>query len=181
MLSQLQNMLENMQMAGGGQMTRRAKVGDRGAGEAGLDDRAAARPDGQDVPRAAAGERRFAGAEANHRRSKSEQEKLSDELSADDEEGGSWRRWRQALRRAQDAMDEAADELGQRRTGQAGENQQKAIDELRKGGEAVAKQLLQQMQAQGAIGAGPRASARARTRIRSGGRNRRLGRRSAAR
>ncbi|MEQ1755950.1 MAG: TIGR02302 family protein [Micropepsaceae bacterium] len=55
-----------------------------------------------------------------------------------------------ALKRAQDAMDNAADQLGSGDLGPAGQSQQKAIDEMRKGGQALAQQLLQQMAGQGA-------------------------------
>lgn len=55
-----------------------------------------------------------------------------------------------ALKRAQDAMDDAADQLGSGDLDQAGKSQQKAIDELRKGGQALAQQLMQQMAGQGA-------------------------------
>lgn len=55
-----------------------------------------------------------------------------------------------ALKRAQDAMDDAADQLGAGDLGPAGQSQQKAIDEMRKGGQALAQQLLQQMAGQGA-------------------------------
>jgi hypothetical protein len=54
-----------------------------------------------------------------------------------------------ALTRAQDAMDQATDQLGTGELGSAGDSQQQALDEMRKGGEALAKQLLQQMAGQG--------------------------------
>jgi hypothetical protein len=50
-----------------------------------------------------------------------------------------------ALKRAQDAMDDAADQLGGGDLPQAGQSQQKAIEELRKGGQSLAQQMLQQM------------------------------------
>lgn len=55
-----------------------------------------------------------------------------------------------ALKRAQDAMDDAADQLGGGDLPQAGQSQQKAIEELRKGGQSLAQQMLQQMAGQGA-------------------------------
>jgi len=54
-------------------------------------------------------------------------------------------------------MARAAEDLAQGRLGSAGESQQKAIDQLRRGGQAVAQQLLQQMARQGGMmkGDGP--------------------------
>jgi hypothetical protein len=83
---------------------------------------------------------------------KSEQEKLSDELTSIIKQAGQGQgksEASEALKRAQDSMDDASDRLGTGTLGSAGESQQKAIDELRKGGEAIAKQLIQQMAGQG--------------------------------
>ncbi|NOT40383.1 MAG: TIGR02302 family protein [Alphaproteobacteria bacterium] len=150
LLSQLQDMLENMQMAGGGQMTGEQKsatealekLGQMIARQRALMDKTF-REQQQALE---SGVKKPSGL-------KGEQEKLSDELSAMMKKAGPGE-MAQAMRRAQDAMDDAADKLANGELGSAGENQQKAIDELRKGGEAVAKQLLQQMQAQGAVGPG---------------------------
>ncbi len=150
LLSQLQDMLENMQMAGGGQMTGEQKsateslekLGQMIARQRALMDKTF-REQQQALE---SGVKKPSGL-------KGEQEKLSDELSTMMKKAGPGE-MAQTLRRAQDAMDDAADKLANGELGSAGENQQKAIDELRKGGEAVAKQLLQQMQAQGAIGPG---------------------------
>ncbi|MFM9865415.1 MAG: DUF4175 family protein, partial [Micropepsaceae bacterium] len=150
LLSQLQDMLENMQVAGGGQMTGEQKsateslekLGQMIARQRALMDKTF-REQQQALE---SGVKKPSGL-------KGEQEKLSDELSALMKKAGPGE-MAQAMRRAQDAMDDAADKLANGELGSAGENQQKAIDELRKGGEAVAKQLLQQMQAQGAAGPG---------------------------
>lgn len=150
LLSQLQDMLENMQMAGGGPMSGEQKsateslekLGQMIARQRALMDKTF-REQQQALE---TGTKKPSGL-------KGEQEKLSDELSAMMKKAGPGE-LSQTLRRAQDAMDDAADKLANGELGSAGENQQKAIDELRKGGEAVAKQLLQQMQAQGAIGPG---------------------------
>jgi hypothetical protein len=76
------------------------------------------------------------------------QEKLSNDLSPVIKQAGP-SDTATALKRAQDSMDEAADQLGAGKLSDAGQSQQKAIDELRRGGEAIAKQLLQQMGGQG--------------------------------
>lgn len=150
LLSQLQDMLENMQMAGGGQMTGEQKSATESLEKLGqMIGRQRALMDKtfrEQQQALESGVKKPSGL-------KSEQEKLSNELSAMMKKAGPGEMG-QALRRAQDAMDDAADKLANGELGSAGENQQKAIDELRKGGEAVAKQLLQQMQAQGAVGPG---------------------------
>ena len=56
-----------------------------------------------------------------------------------------------ALKRAQDAMDSASDSLGTGDQGPAMKSQQRAIDSLRKGGQALAQQLMQQMTGAGAM------------------------------
>jgi hypothetical protein len=151
LLAQLQDMLENMQMAGGGQMTGEQKSATEALEKLGqMIARQRALMDKTFREQQQALE---SGAAKKPSGLKAEQEKLSDELSAMMKKAGPGE-MAQALRRAQDAMDDAADKLASGELGSAGENQQKAIDELRKGGEAVAKQLLQQMQAQGAIGPG---------------------------
>ncbi len=150
LLAQLQDMLENLQVAGGGQMTGEQKsatealekLGQMIAKQRALMDKTF-REQQQALE---SGVKKPSGL-------KGEQEKLSDELSAMMKKAGPGDT-AQALKRAQDAMDEAAGKLASGELGEAGADQQKAIDELRKGGEAVAKQLLQQMQAQGAIGPG---------------------------
>jgi hypothetical protein len=151
MLAQLQDMLENMKAAGGGQMTgsqksatdQLEKLGQMIAKERSLMDKTF-REQQQAIDN---------GTPKKPSPLKGEQEKLSDELTAMIKKAGQGE-LAQALRRAQDAMDDAADKLASGDLGDAGDNQQKAIDELRKGGEAVAKQLIQEMQAQGAVGQG---------------------------
>jgi len=150
MLAQLQDMLENLQVAGGGQMTGEQKsatealekLGQMIAKQRALMDKTF-REQQQALE---SGVKKPSGL-------KGEQEKLSDELSAMMKKAGPGD-ITQALKRAQEAMDDAAGKLASGELGEASGDQQKAIDELRKGGEAVAKQLLQQMQAQGVIGPG---------------------------
>ena len=153
MLSQLQNMLENMQAMGQGQMSPEQKsatdalekLGSMIARQRALMDKTFRESQANDD----------AGRPNKPSALKNDQAKLSDELTAiiKGTKQGSEETAR-ALTRAQDAMDQATDELGSGKLGNAGEAQQKAIDELRKGGEAIAKQLIQQMQAQGAAGTG---------------------------
>lgn len=153
MLSQLQNLLENMQAMGQGQMSPEQKsatdalekLGSMIARQRALMDKTFRENQANDE----------AGKPNKPSALKSDQAKLSDELTAiikQTKQGAE--ETSRALTRAQDAMDEAADQLGSGKLGSAGGNQQKAIDELRKGGEAIAKQLIQQMQAQGAMGPG---------------------------
>jgi uncharacterized protein (TIGR02302 family) len=148
MLSQLQNMLENMQAMGAGQMSPEQKaaadalekLGSMVARQRSLMDKTFREKQATDeTPERA---KKPSGL-------KGEQEKLSDELTPVLKKATPNDQVAAALRRAQDAMDQAAEDLGSGKLGAAGENQQKAIDELRKGGEAIAKQLIQQMQAQG--------------------------------
>jgi hypothetical protein len=150
MLAQLQDMLENLQVAGGGQMTGEQKSATEALEKLGqmiakqralMDKTFREQQQAQEL-----GVKKPSGL-------KGEQEKLSDELSAMMKKAGPGD-IAQALKRAQEAMDNAAEKLASGDLGDASGDQQKAIDELRKGGEAVAKQLLQQMQAQGAIGPG---------------------------
>ena len=56
-----------------------------------------------------------------------------------------------ALKRAQEAMDSASDSLGTGAQGAAMKSQQRAIDSLRKGGQALAQQLMQQLTGAGAM------------------------------
>lgn len=155
MLSQLQNVLENMAM-GGGQMSGEQKaqtqalekLGEMMARQRSLMDKTFREKQANDEafrpPRPSP--------------LKGEQEKLSDELTAIIKQAsGQDAETTKALRRAQDAMDDASDQLGSGQLGDAGDSQQKALDEMRKGGEAIAKQLLQQMAGQGQMmpGDGP--------------------------
>lgn len=150
LLSQLQDMLENMQMAGGGQMTGEQKSATEALEKLGQmigKQRALMDKTFREHQQALeSGVKKPSGL-------KSEQDKLSDELGAMMKKAGPGD-IAQALKRAQEAMDNAADKLASGELGDASGDQQKAIDELRKGGEAVAKQLLQQMQAQGQVGPG---------------------------
>ena len=82
---------------------------------------------------------------------KGAQEKLSDELSPIIKQMSRSKEMADALKRAQDAMDDASDELGAGDLGPAVKSQQRAIDELRKGGRAMAQQLMQQMTGSGAM------------------------------
>jgi uncharacterized protein (TIGR02302 family) len=151
LLSQLQDMLENMQVAGTGPMSGEQKSATEALEKLGqmiAKQRALMDKTFREQQQALE-----SGAAKKPSSLKSEQEKLSNELTAMIKKAAPGE-MAQALRRAQDAMDDAADRLASGELGDAGENQQKAIDELRRGGEAVAKQLLQQMQAQGTIGAG---------------------------
>lgn len=154
MLSQLQNMLENLQTTGGGQMSPEQKaatealekLGSMIAQQRSLMDKTFREQEANKASPAKTGKPSAL---------KGEQEKLSDELTPVMKKAGSGEEIANALRRAQDAMDQAADDLGNGKHGAAGQAQQKAIDELRKGGEAAAKQLLQQMDPRGATMAGP--------------------------
>ncbi|MEQ1864764.1 MAG: TIGR02302 family protein [Micropepsaceae bacterium] len=154
MLSQLQNMLENLQPMGGGKMSPEQKaatealekLGSMIAQQRGLMDKTFREREANKSTPAKIGKPSPL---------KGEQEKLSDELTPVMKKAAQNEEIANALRRAQDAMDQAADDLGNGKHGAAGEAQQKAIDELRKGGEAAAKQLLQQMDPRGATMAGP--------------------------
>jgi hypothetical protein len=86
-----------------------------------------------------------------------EQGQLSEQLSQMMKQLGKGQEVPDALSEAQRSMGRAAEDLAQGRLGSAGESQQKAIDQLRRGGQAVAQQLLQQMARQGGMmkGDGP--------------------------
>jgi hypothetical protein len=150
MLAQLQNLLENMQAMGAGKMTPQQKAATEALEKLGS---IIARQ--RSLMDKTFREKRANDETLDHSPKpsplKGEQEALSDELTpiikqaTGDEEGA------KALTRAQDAMDDAADRLGEGELGSAGDAQQRAIDELRKGGEAIAQQLLQQMAGQGAV------------------------------
>lgn len=81
---------------------------------------------------------------------KGSQEKLSDELTPIIKQMMKNPETATALKRAQDAMDDASDALGSGELGPAGKSQQKAIEELRKGGQSFAQQMMQQMAGPGA-------------------------------
>ncbi len=150
MLAQLQNLLENLQAPGGGQMTAEQKaqtealekLGQIMARQRGLMDKTFREKQANEE----AGDR-----EGKASPLKGDQGKLSDELSDIIKKGGGKpdSDGAKALMRAQDAMDQATDQLGTGELGSAGDSQQQALDEMRKGGEALAKQLLQQMAGQG--------------------------------
>ena len=82
---------------------------------------------------------------------KGAQEKLSRELSPIIKQMTRNREMADALKRAQDAMDTASDQLGAGELGPAMKSQQRAIEEMRKGGRALAQQLMQQMTGSGAM------------------------------
>ncbi|MCE9522075.1 MAG: TIGR02302 family protein [Alphaproteobacteria bacterium] len=148
MLSQLQNMLENMQAMGSGKMSPEQqsatdaleKLGSMIAQQRSLMDKTfREQRENEDSP----------GRAGKPSALKKEQEKLSNDLTPVMKKAGKGDEIASALRRAQDSMDQATEDLGNGKLGAAGESQQKAIDELRRGGEAAAKQLLQQMAGQG--------------------------------
>jgi uncharacterized protein (TIGR02302 family) len=149
MLAQLQNLLENLQTPGGGQMSAEQKAQTEGleklgqimARQRGLMDKTFREKQANEE----AGDR---GGKPSPL--KGDQGKLSDELSEIIKKaGGLDPEGAKALTRAQDAMDQATDQLGSGELGSAGDSQQQALDEMRKGGEALAKQLLQQLAGQG--------------------------------
>lgn len=153
MLAQLQNLLENLQMAGGGQMSAEnkaaaesiEKLGSIIAKQRSLMDKTFRENQANEE----------AGRRGAPSPLKDEQNKLSDELtSIIKQAGGQDPEGAKALTRAQDAMDQASDQLGSGELGSAGDSQQKAIDEMRRGGEALAQQLLQQMAGQGSVAQG---------------------------
>jgi len=152
MLAQLQNLLENLQSPGGGQMSAEQKaqtealekLGQIMAQQRGLMDKTFREKQANEE----------AGARDKPSALKGDQGKLSDELSdIIKKAGGQDPEGAKALMRAQDAMDQATDQLGSGELGSAGDSQQQALDEMRKGGEALAKQLLQQLAGQG-VGTG---------------------------
>jgi uncharacterized protein (TIGR02302 family) len=153
MLAQLQNLLENMQTQGGQAMTAEQKaatqalekLGQIMAQQRGLMDKTFREQRSNEE----------AGRPNQPSGLKGDQGKLSDELSSIIKQaGGQDPEGAKALTRAQDAMDQATDQLGSGELHSAGDSQQKALDEMRKGGEALAKQLLQQMAGQGATAPG---------------------------
>lgn len=79
------------------------------------------------------------------------QDKLSRELAPIIKQMTGNREMADALKRAQDAMDDASDKLGLGDLGPALKSQQRAIEEMRKGGRALAQQLMQQMTGSGAM------------------------------
>jgi len=156
MLAQLQNMLENMQSMGGGQMTAEQKAATQALEKLGsimarqrslMDKTFREQQEVEEAP-----ER-----QGKPSPLKGEQAKLGDELTQIIKQTGQADEAAKALTRAQDSMDDATDQLGTGKLGKAGKSQQRALDELRRGGEAIAKQLLQQMAGQGAMmpGEGP--------------------------
>ena len=157
MLSQLQNLLENMAMSGGTQSAESKastealeKLGEMMARQRSLMDKTFREKQENDE----------AMRPARPSPLKGDQEKLSDALTSIIKQAGSQDpEAAKALRRAQDAMDEASDKLGSGQLGSAGDSQQQALDEMRKGGEAIAKQLLQQMAGQGQMMPGDGAGA----------------------
>ena len=82
---------------------------------------------------------------------KGAQEKLSDDLSPIIKQMSKSKEMANALKRAQDAMDEASDDMGIGDLGPAVKSQQRAIEALRNGGKAMAQQLMQQMTGAGAM------------------------------
>jgi len=147
LLSQMLNLLENVQAAGSRKMSPEQQAATQALEKLGSIMAKQRRLMDQTFQEqsAADGARSKRGAALQ-----SAQEKLSDDLSPVIKQAGRSDDMASALKRAQDAMDDAADQLGSGKLSNAGQNQQKAIDELRRGGEAIAKQLLQQMTGQGA-------------------------------
>ena len=160
MLSQLQNMLENMQAMGSGAMSPEQKatsqalekLGDMIGQQRGLMDKTFREQTSREDPERAGGS---PNAQRNQQLS-NEQAQLSQQLSQMTKQLGG-QQVPDALKEAQRSMSQAAEDLAQGRLGQAGESQQKAIDQLRRGGQAVAQQLMQQMARQGGMmkGEGP--------------------------
>lgn len=147
MLSQLLNLLENAQASGGGKMSPEQQAATQALEQLGaimakqrnlMDQtfREQKATEGSPKPKASP--------------LQGNQEKLSNDLTPVIKQAQKNQETANALKRAQDAMDEAADQLGTGDLGAAGQNQQKAIDELRRGGQALAQQLLKQMAGQGA-------------------------------
>jgi uncharacterized protein (TIGR02302 family) len=161
MLSQLQNMLENMQAMGSGAMTAEQKaqsealekLGDMIGQQRGLMDKTFREQTQREDP-----ERGNASPNAQRNQQLSgEQQQLGQQLSQMMKQLGQGKDVPDALKDAQQSMAQAAEDLAQGRLGQAGESQQKVIDQLRRGGQAVAQQLMQQMARQGGMmnGEGP--------------------------
>jgi uncharacterized protein (TIGR02302 family) len=160
MLSQLQNMLENMQAMGQGQMSpeQRAatraleKLSDLIGQQRGLMDKTFREQSAREDP-----ERNNPGSPGRNQQLSGEQAALGEQLSQMMKQFGQGKEVPDALKEAQRAMARAAEDLAQGRLGSAGESQRRAIDQLRRGGQAVAQQLMQQMARQGGMmsGAGP--------------------------
>lgn len=158
MLAQLQNLLENMQAMGAGQMTAEQKAATEALEKLGSII-ARQRSLMDKTFREKRANEESLGRTNRPSPLKGDQEKLSDELTPIIKQAQGDKEGAKALTRAQDAMDDAADRLGSGELGSAGDSQQKALDELRKGGEAIAQQLLQQMAGQGAVMPGDGAGA----------------------
>jgi hypothetical protein len=160
MLSQLQNMLENMQAQGQAQMSPEQKamsqalekLGDMIGQQRGLMDKTFREQTAREDP-----ERPNTPSGGRNQQLSGEQQGLGDQLSQMMKQLGQGKDVPDALSEAQRAMSRAAEDLAQGRLGTAGESQQKAIDQLRRGGQAVAQQLMQQMARQGGMmrGEGP--------------------------
>jgi hypothetical protein len=160
MLSQLQNMLENMQAQGSAQMSPEQKatsealekLGDMIGQQRGLMDKTFREQTAREDP-----ERVNPGTPGRNQQLSGEQKSLSNQLSQMLKQLGPGKDVPDALSEAQRQMARAAEDLAQGRLGSAGDSQQKAIDQLRRGGQAVAQQLLQQMARQGGMmkGDGP--------------------------
>ncbi|MBI1211386.1 MAG: TIGR02302 family protein [Alphaproteobacteria bacterium] len=160
LLSQLQNMLENMQAMGSGAMSPEQKatsealekLGDMIGQQRGLMDKTFREQTAREDP-----ERGGSANPQRYQQLSGEQSKLGQQLSQMLKQLGHGQEVPDALKGAQRSMAQAAEDLAQGRLGQAGESQQKAIDQLRRGGQAVAQQLMQQMARQGGMmnGVGP--------------------------
>src|SRR5258706_889484 len=160
MLSQLQNMLENMQAMGAAQMSPEQKaasqalekLGDMIGQQRGLMDKTFREQTSREDP-----EHPGQPASGRNQQLSGEQTTLGQQLSQMMKQLGQGKEVPDALSEAQRAMSRAAEDLAQGRLGTAGESQQKAIDQLRRGGQAVAQQLMQQMARQGGMmrGEGP--------------------------
>ena len=160
MLSQLQNMLENMRTAGAAPMSPEQKaanqalekLGDMIGQQRGLMDKTFREQTAREDP-----EHPNPPASGRNQQLSGEQTTLGQQLSDLMKQFGKGQKAPDALSEAQRAMARAAEDLAQGRLGSAGDSQQKAIDQLRRGGEAVAQQLLQEMARQGGTmkGEGP--------------------------
>ena len=160
MLSQLQNMMENLQTPGSAKMSPEQKatsealekLGDMIGQQRALMDKTFREQTAREDP-----ERPNAAPSGRNQQLSGEQGALSQQLSQVMKQLGQGKEAPDALSEAQRSMARAAEDLAQGRLGSAGESQQKAIDQLRRGGQAVAQQLLQQMARQGGMmkGDGP--------------------------
>jgi uncharacterized protein (TIGR02302 family) len=143
MLSQLQDMVERMRPAGSGQMSPEQKATADALEQLGA--MMARQRSLMDKTFREQQESALSGRNGKPSSLKTDQAKLRDELTPVIKKAGPNDQIASALKRAQKAMDQAAQDLGNGQLGSAGEAQQQAIDEMRKGGEAAAKQLLEQM------------------------------------